>query len=542
MPAPVLEPVALQHAGFRIPGLAQDGRGVVVGGEALIFVPGLERLVASLRLLSEEPALGDLLPTLRIEEVKNPLGARGYLLRFRSSDSRTLDRCARAAALCLGSLCVGADRHFVLYRDRRAPLGYDVSELAGESGDYLLYTHSATQAYTRIAELPLLRLLSRLRPLASPGGRRAALRRGEQDSLWLLLPVGLVGRVLRYLWQRGNTAAAALPDALPAPPGPGDRPARSDAPPALSLLQLAWSASAAAHVDLLLQLPGVQALQPLSDQLAVELGYTHPLRLLSFERLFDRAQRHLFLAGEQSAVVLPATPFIPAERLIELRLTAEALSGAPLPVDAPVRPLPRHPLFTASAPPVRMPLRLVSEPTPTDSPTAALVPWTQSRLLGQLLGVLPPPLFRQVSAACIDEGILIVGDGAAVASLSLGRLFYSAAPSVLVPLGHSLVPRLRGDLLQAKIDGSDSGYVVFFPSGAQLLLKHELFGPISAPLFSRLQPPEAHGAPPVAQPAVTRIRNDSLGLLWPLWGSAGLADAVAAAPGDASDDEQEREP
>lgn len=541
MPLPVLEPVAPQHAGFRIPGLSQDGRGVVVGSEAVLFVPGLERLVASLRILSEEPALGDILPTLRLEEVRNPLGARGYLLRFRSSDSRTLDRCARAAALCLGSLCVGAERHFVLYRDRRAPLGYDVSELSSEAGDYLLYTPSATQAYTRLAELPLLRLLSRLKPLASPGGRRAALRRSEQDSLWLLLPTGLVERALRYLWQRGNTASAALPDALPAP---SDRPARSAAPASRSLLQLAWSASAAAHVELLLQLPGVRALQPLSDQLAVELGHTYPLRLLAFERLFERAQRHLFLAGEQSTLVLPATPFIPAERLIELRLTAETLSGdgKPPPPEAPVRPIPRHPLFTTSTPPVRMPLRLVTEPTPTDSPTATLVPWSQSPLLSQLLCVLPPPLFRQVSAACIDEGILIVGDGAAVASLAMGRLFYSAAPTVLVPLGQALVPRLRGDLLQAKIEGSDSGYVVFFPGGAQLLLKHDLFGPLTAPLFKRLRPPGVQALPPVAPPAPTRVRNDSLGLLWPLWGSSGLASAGAASQEEASDDEPEPEP
>src|SRR5207244_2942058 len=140
------------------------------------------------------------------------------------------------------------------------------------------------------------------------------------------------GRALRYLWQRGNAAAAALPDSLPAPT---ERPAGTSATgPSLSLIQLAWSAGAAAHLDLLLALPGVRALQPLSDQLAVELGYTYPLRLLSFERLFDRAQRHLFLAGERATTVLPATPFIPAERLIELRLTSSTRIGEPLADDA----------------------------------------------------------------------------------------------------------------------------------------------------------------------------------------------------------------
>lgn len=524
---PALEPVALQHAGFRIPGLSQDGRGVVVGSEAVLFVPGLERLVGSLRILSEEPSLVDLLPTLRLEEVKNPLGARGYLLRFRSSDSRTLDRCARAAALSRGSLCVGADRHFVLYRDRRAPLGYDVAELSGESGDYLLYTPSATQTYTRVAELPLPRLLSRLRPLASPGGRQAALTRGEQDSLWLLLPTGLVGRALRYLWQRGHTAAAALPDALPAP---GDRPSREPGP-GLSLLQLAWSAAAAAHVELLLELPGVRALQPLSDQLAVELGYTYPLRLLSFERLFDRTQRHLFLSGEQAAVVLPTAPFLPAERLIELRLAPETPAQAEPRPDVPLRPLPRSPRVA----PTSLTLRLITEPTPTESPAAALIPWPRARLLGQLLGVLPPPLFRQLRAACLDEGILVVGEGSAVASLSMGRLFYAAAQSVLVPLGQTLVPRLRGDLLQDKIDGADGGYVAFLPDGTTLLIKHDLFTPISAPLLKRLQPPEAAASSPEPRPTPAHVQNDPLGLLWPLWGSA----SAAAEP---DDDEPEREP
>lgn len=526
----MLSPVAFSHLGFRAPGLLQDGRGVVVGSQAAILVVSLDRLVTLLRLVSEERVFADLLPSLHIDEVKNPLGARGYLLRFACSDSRLLDRCAAAAALSSSTLCIGADRHFVAYRDRKAPLGYDVVELSSERGDYVLYTATATQVFSRVAEVALLNLLSRLQLLPQPGGRFAALDGSAliENELWLLLPGGLLPRVLRFLWQRGVSAEAAPPDPLPPPspsPSPSPSPNRSSAE-GLALLRLRRKDVTVAHLRLLLELPGVRALVPQSSdgELAVELGYVHPLRLPTFERLFDKGRRHLFLAAAAGrfaeALSLPATPFLPAERLIEL------VGGAGA---APLSPVVRVAAFGDGALPLRLQLRLVPSPTPREPPAATLIPWTQARTLGRLLSTLSAPLFGDLRAVCIDEGILLAGDSASLACVPLGRFFYAAAPSVLVPLGRELVPRLRGELLRAKL-GAESGRCIVFldetgaSSGrpaAPIALGAELFQPIGGALTASLSASDRQAdSPPPPRPSPTVV-NDPLGLFFSLWGRVG---------------------
>ena len=50
----MLEPVAKNQLSFRIAGLFQDGRGVVVGTEAVVVLLSIERVVSLTRLLSED--------------------------------------------------------------------------------------------------------------------------------------------------------------------------------------------------------------------------------------------------------------------------------------------------------------------------------------------------------------------------------------------------------------------------------------------------------------------------------------------------------
>jgi hypothetical protein len=509
---------------------------VVVGQKGVLLFYSFDRLVSALRLLSEEQALGDLLPTLRIEEVRSSLSARGYLLRCLSGDSRTLDRCARVAALCFGTLYVGTDRHFIAYRSRQAPLGYDVVELSPESFDYILYGASFTQTYSRIAEIPLLGVLLRLQLLpraqVAAGGEPAALAdlQDGAEELWLLIPDGLLHRVLRFLWQRGIEAAVALQGPLPLDAAPEIPTSSSPFPfheaALLRLPPLASSkaplAARAAPKSLLLDLPFVRALRPLSERLAVEVGHVHPLRLQSFERLFDKEQRYLFLSGSASgktaALTLPATPFVPAERLIELHYAAPSPQKSSPGEAAPLRPTPQKEAFGQLGPPLRLQLRLLAEPTPSEPPVAALIPYTQAKTLGKLLGLLPSSLFPELRAVCIDEGILFVGDSGTIASLPLGRLFYAAAPSVLVPLGMRLVPRLRGDILQAKLGAPDGSLVIFLPGAAPFSLGKELFTPAAGSLITRLLTTQRSGPAPAPPPASIAVTYDPLGMLWPLWG------------------------
>jgi hypothetical protein len=333
---------------------------------------------------------------------------------------------------------------------------------------------------------------------------------------------------LRFFGQRGVATAAALPDPRFAetPSGRALRSSANGSSAELALIELPPGSLAPSRLQLFLSspgIPGVRALAPIAEHLAVELGHAHPLRLFALERLFPRDRRTLFLSGERSALSLSATPFIAAEHLIELRY--ELL---PPPHDkriereAPLlRTVEKEPAFAEGEVPLRLKLRLHPEPTPSEPPVAALVPWSKARSLVRMLGLLPPPLFSELRAACIDEGVLIVGDSGSIASLPLGQLFYAAAPSVLTPLGMSLVPRLRGDLLQRVVRVPQAGYVLFLPDALPFSLQREAFGPLSSLFLKRLQPEERPAAREPASPSPTVV-NDPLPPLWPLWGGPKL--------------------
>lgn len=183
---------------------------------AALLLLGLDKVVSLLRLLSEEQLLTDVLPSLRIEQVRNDLQAQAYFLWFQCADSQQLDRYARAGRLTGATLLVGAGQHFVAYRDRRSPLGYDAQVAAPRSVTFLLYTDAGAQAFARVRELQLTTLLRQLMLIPLPGGARTQLRSlaGAQvldrdfdesacpsEPLLLEVPLALLPRMVRYLWQ-----------------------------------------------------------------------------------------------------------------------------------------------------------------------------------------------------------------------------------------------------------------------------------------------------------------------------------------------------
>lgn len=555
----MLEPVALHQTGFKVPGLVQDARGVVVGTHAATLLLGVDRLVALLRLLSEELQLDDVLPSLRIEQVRNPVGAQAYLLRLGSADSLLLDRLARPARLCGAVLCVGAGKHFVPYRDRRAPLGYDAHELRAdapaEPADYVFYTEASAQPFVRVREVPPLALLAQLTLLATPGGARLALREllglsagasGELDGapgldrvgtpagpagseqpleepLWLTAPIGLLARVAGYLWERGVRAELAMPDALPPPEG-GAAP-----PPAVELVLLRLLRAPAGLLERLLAVPGLRLYQPAADRLAVELGYTHPLRLGSLSSLFAAGRVYLFSGAQRGFTAMPVGQLIPIERLIELQRP-----GAPRPAgrdEASALAVPRPAAVVdgtatpAGAPVVlRVQLQLVPQPAERGhrTPTATLVPWQRALWLSRLLYTLPAALLGGLVAACIDEGVLVLG-AQGVHGLPLGTLLYEPTARVFIPLGWEFLPRLPGELLAAQLGGVGDRCIVFLPGQTQpVALPRAQLQPLTqqllAPMLPTVRSVTLHSEPPSPELQNMPVSPLSTFALWPLWG------------------------
>jgi hypothetical protein len=550
----MLEPVALHRAGasFRVPGLHQDGRGIVVGSEAAILVHSQAQLVALLRLLSTQTALAELLPTLRCEEVRGAIGSQGYLLRLRCSESRSLDLCVRAATFAGGLLVVGSGRHLVQYRDAAAPLGYDALSLYSHSdGDYVIYAATSVLAYSRIAELSLRQLLAGQPLLARRGSLANALHdHDRRNSLWLLLPGALLPRILRYLWGRSIAAAAMLPDPG-ATTGVGDRSQVS----AQGLVLLRVDGGLAGSPGALLGLPGLRWLLPLSEHLAVEIGYQHPIDLVTFGGLFPSRERHLFLAEPGGLLTLPASTFVPIERLVQLSEITLRESPPPIgPIDS-ISPIdPKQPSTSpppaASAPStvgplVRMPLRLALEATLARAAAATIVAWRQLGRLAGLLYALPMGALASLRAIRLEEGLLIIGD---LAYLPIGDLYYEAAPQILVPLGLAVVPRLSAEFLRAQISNNSEQWYLLqaganpvgrsaaesdlplsvraLPAAGLQPLGRLLVGLDEAQLRQELlhDPPLAIGdeAPYAVYP--------SLGLLWPLWGGPRPLSEPASLP------------
>jgi hypothetical protein len=539
----MLEPVALHQTGFRVPGLVQDARGLVVSTHAVVLLLGQERLVTLLRLLSEEPQLGDLLPSLRIEQVRNPLGAQSYLVRFACADSRLLDRTARAARLAGSTLCVGAGQHFVAYRDRRSQLGYDAAELLPVTGkgDYALYTEAFAQSFQRLREVPLATLLMTLPLVPLPGGAQAALPQrdehppprldhrpesrpaptgpsADEDVLWLACPDGLLPRLLGYLFHAGVLGPVLLP---------GEPEGRAAAGPLPALLGLLGAPRSL--LVRLLGLPGVTLYRAVTPRLLVELGYAHPLRLSALEPALGGAHGSaqgkdevlLFSGARRGFVALPSPLRLPAERLVELRYTAPAAPATPL--------LPRVALPREAPAGVRISLRLCRGPTPA-TPTATLLPWSRCQALSRLLYLLPLPALAGLRAACLDDGILILG-AQGVLLVPLGELLYEAAPAVLAPLGWQLVPALLPSQIVSVVGGGPDRLVLLRASGSAspaspasppspLLIAQSALRPLSLALLSEAVRAEA--SPLVqAKAEPPEVRNDPLPAfaLWPLWGA-----------------------
>lgn len=522
----MLEPVARNKLSFRVLGLFQDGRGVVVGQAAAILLLSVERVVSMLRLLSEELSLDDLLPTLRIEVVENMLRSTSYLLSFQTSDSLLLDRIARLARLVGSPLCVGNSPHFVAYRDEHAPLGYDAQPLT-EPADLTLYTPAFVQPYRRIRSLRLSQLLSQLQLLPLPGGLSAALQRPvldgiEQQSeshseLYLTCGIGLSERLLRYLWQHGVDAELLVSDGLPRPDVQETEPRlresliRMSSPPTDLLLRLA-------------SLPTVKLLRPEGPGILIELGFAHPLRLSSLQSLFPSTDLLLFYGQRRGSVRATSPTRIPLTRLISPSLTIESQAGSGR-IEQNAS-LPFQTLPVATTKPLPLPITLRLTPRRDGSiqrpPTATLIPWARLATLQRLLGLLSGDALWSLRAVGLPSGLFVFGNDA-VQQLVSGQLLDEPAPLLFVPRSHQLQPELPSTQLRALLAQRDEQLILFLPGEAQpLSLSHTLSQPLSLQLLSGLSVQEGLAVPSfVTQQAESpTVQHESLSFFstMPLWG------------------------
>ena len=349
----MLDPVALHQTRFNTPGVVPDGRGVLLGKQGALLFPSVDALVGFFRVFGEEASLDEIIPKLRIEEVRAQSGGRQFLVLFHAASSYLVDRSARIATLVGGLAFTGSGKHFVRYRDTRSPLGYDARQLSSDAADFLLYDLTFSLALSRVRELPFAQLVLRLSPRALPGLQDPEL---DRDDLWLLAREGLARSVLGYLWRNQVRVGAAIVDGIAAEGG------------ATFAARPRWLvARAEALPDRLFALfrglPGVELYQPIGDRCLVEVGYRHPIRLDTCTSIFEADKLYVFSGGRDAVEIVAAPELVPAQALIERGFVLDERKPA---VALAARPANK----------IAVPLRLVPAKI-GDQITATLIPWNK---------------------------------------------------------------------------------------------------------------------------------------------------------------------
>ncbi|HVV86918.1 MAG TPA: hypothetical protein VHE35_27960 [Kofleriaceae bacterium] len=424
-----LEHVAHGQTRFMIPGIAPDPRGVILGRYGLLVFPTLEGVVSWLRLYSHEASLDELMAGLAIQRVRTPLASREMLLRIPAISSYTTDRAARLARLVGGAIYTGTAKHFVKYRDDRSPLGYDAVDVGALPAGAALMIHGDdfTQSYVVEGELPLAKLLFRLSLRQVPGARRlSAEQRGE---LVLAVQRGLGDGVIRYLWRNkidGEVGLVTPRTRDTAAVTGGDR----------SYLLMKVRALPERILALLVDTPGIDVFVPQSPNVAVAVGWTHPVELGSCASLLPEDAYHLFWPGDRVDILDGPLALSRLADLTKIELAAEH-AGEPTS------------RAVAMPDPVAVPLRLAPSTGPVRRVAATLVPRHQTASLKRLVYTLPPASLRGLRIAVTSRGTLVVATGE-LDVIPLGTLLTRHA-GVLMPLGLEVVPRVSPDVLAAAL-------------------------------------------------------------------------------------------
>ncbi|HEY7956879.1 MAG: hypothetical protein ACHQ17_01790 [Polyangia bacterium] len=498
-----LEHVALNQTRFNTPGVAPDNRGVLCGKQGALLFSSVDRLVGFFRVFCDESSMDDLLPKLKIHQVRTPLESREHLVLFHASTSYLLDRAARIANLFGGLSFTGSGKHYVKYRDNASPLGYDAAALHTDGADFVLYADTFTQGYQRVKDVPFEQLVFRLSLRAAPRrGKDELDPLGGRELLWLTARQGLSRSLLVYLWRNRVRAEAARiePQGGESTFGQGG-----------ALLLVRAHELPERMVSLFRQVPGLEVHRPVGDNCIVELGFHHPFRLESCASVFDKDKFYVFSGTRDAVDVLQSPPpLVPGHDLI---------GGG---FDLGARSEPR-PVTPAQPEKLEVELKLVPALSARRRVTATLVGWAQAAWLKRMVYALPPTLLAGYRVAAIPEGLFVIGEQG-IDGLPLGELFQEAGPSIYVPVGYELLPRVGAQVLSEHLGGVASRYVVF-PLGAKapLSLDHGLFEPLGRRALARLEvEPRARDPrlPPPRTVTPASVVNEGLGAL-PLWGFHG---------------------
>jgi hypothetical protein len=492
-----LEHVAHGQTRLITPGVAPDPRGVVLGRFVLLVFPSLEGVVSWLRVYSHEASLDELVAGLEILRVRTPLQSREMVLKLPAVSSYAADRAARLARLVGGTIYTGTAKHFVKYRDDRAPYGYDAVDVGALPAgiEFIVHDHDFTQSYAREGVVALDRLLFRLSLRRTPGAVRLSAE--ERSDLLLAVSRGLGDGVIRYLWRNRVEAQVGL--VTPRAPAAA---VERVAPDGYLLIRVRDLPERI--LGLCLGTPGIDVFRPVAANVAVAVGWAHPVELGACGALLPEGSFHLFWPGDRVDVV-PGP--LELSRLADLTRIELGDDG-----DVAIREQ-----DVGAAAPIGVPLKLAPAVGAVRRVVATLVPVSQTGYFKRLVFALPPAALKGLRAAVTDRGILVVAP-AGIDVVPLGTLLAAQAPGILVPLGLEVVPRVSPDVLAAALDHGSGRWTVFTGDGPPFQLPDSKLAPLERRAIAKLDTERVEVLEvAVAVPEAPTVANDPLGR-FALWG------------------------
>jgi hypothetical protein len=405
-------------------------------------------LVGRVRLLRHSPPEEAVVLLTPPEDVPPPL-------------SEFYDAVAEAAGQVGGQLLIGQGRHFVPYRDRGAPRGYDVAGFQEAGGEELVLIGRQGPRRLALAEFEELALADFSLSVACVPGAPPA----PPASVYALAPPALYRLLARYFRAhhlRYSLARLRL-DGRPAllfevAPRPGSPTGRSV--PAFVL-------------DYLSRLPRVALLvlahEDAARRIMLQWGHAYPLRLASVAGAFAGELVLLVADHYPNALVHPAPEFFDGELLAALEAPRSAAWVSAVGDAGPAKRL-------------TFPLRLCPDPAAAPPTGALLLTPRELGWLRQLWHRLPGACFSAYSLCHGREVSVLVGGRQSVGGVPFGQPLRRVSDSHLfIPLRSRFVPDLPTTLLCKALAVSDDRYT-FLTEEARYDIPVSGFAPLASVL------------------------------------------------------------
>jgi hypothetical protein len=245
-------------------------------------------------------------------------------------------------------------------------------------------------------------------------------------------------------------------------------------------------------LPLLSRTPGLTAYVPVTPGAAVEVGFRHPIALEACP-VFHDSGLVLFRGRGEPALELDRLPALGDARALGRAALSELV--------------PRTGAGRDGSPNLGVRLALEPDTSPPTTAGAILVPPDELPLLRRLAYLLGAETIRSTKIAITEHGAFVMRDEG-VEALPVGTFFRRIHPSVFIPSGWRVVPRVSPEVVFQALGSPGDRAVFFWTNGAAAALPLSGFVPLEAALV------EGHAWAPLGAMALENPFAEQVPTVW----------------------------